>query len=171
MQPGVFTCRRGSDAIRIVVVADLAKVERNALLHLLSAAADQIRYGREHYRFQSPDTSTIINQLFEEYRAEGLTMPYTMADFRRDVARKYLNELTAEERLAGLPAEEVLERLSPEQRLAGLPAEELLDRLSPEQRLAGLPADQIEAYLERLRRKPAASRKKKPKQGRSRAHR
>src|SRR5207249_5502189 len=25
MQPGVFTCRRGSDAIRIVVVADLAK--------------------------------------------------------------------------------------------------------------------------------------------------
>src|SRR5207253_6378094 len=45
MQAGVFACRRGSDVIRIVVAADLPKNERNALLHLFSAAPDQVKYG------------------------------------------------------------------------------------------------------------------------------
>ena len=74
---------------------------------------------------QMTDTSVIVYELFEQYRQEGLTLPYTMKDFRRDIARKYLNQLTPEERLAGLPAEE---------------------------RLAGLTAEQIEAYLKRLRK-------------------
>src|SRR5207253_2322595 len=99
-------------------------------------SADQVKYGAEHYQRQTPDTSTIVNLLFAEYRVEGLTMPYTMADFRRDVARKYLKELTPQERLAGLPAEKLLEQLTPEQ---------------------------IEAYLRRLRQGSPASRKKKTK--------
>jgi hypothetical protein len=54
-------------------------------------------------------------------------MPYTMEDFKRDVAREHLHELTAEERLAGLRAE------------------------------------QVEAYLKRLRNRPAKKGKKKPR--------
>lgn len=98
--------------------------------------------------FQTSDTSTIVSQLVKEYRLEGLNMPYTMEDFRKHVAREYLEEMTPKER------QEVLERLPPEQRLAGLPAEQLLKQLS---------AEQIEAYLRRLRRGSPGSRKKKPR--------
>ena len=76
---------------------------------------------------QLADTSTIVNQLFADYRVEGLTMPYTMADFRRDYVREHVNDLT------------------------------------PEERLAVLPPERIEAYLKRLAKKPATTRKKNPK--------
>jgi hypothetical protein len=139
VQAGVYTCRRGTDGIRVVVASELPREERNSLLHLFSAVPEQLQYGREHYQFQSGETSSIVNLLFGEYRHEGLTMPYTMEDFRRDVARKYINELTAEERLAGLP---------------------------PEERLAGLSDDEIEAILKRRRKQSAATKKRKPKSGR-----
>ena len=45
-----FTSRHDSDAVRIVVAADLPKEGRNALLHLFCAAPDQAEYGAEHYR-------------------------------------------------------------------------------------------------------------------------
>ncbi len=50
-------------------------------------------------------------------------MPYTMEDFRRDFVKEFLNELTPEERLAGLSLDDFLAGLSPEQRA------ELLKRL------------------------------------------
>lgn len=77
-------------------------------------------------------------------------MPYTMKDFRRDLALEYLERLTLEERL----------------QLAGLPAEKLVERLSPEQRLAGLPLEEIDTYRRGLRRGSPASRKKMPKRKR-----
>jgi len=46
-------------------------------------------------------------------------MSYTMADYRRDTAEEYLKELTPEER------RKVLENLTAEERLAGLSAEEI----------------------------------------------
>jgi hypothetical protein len=52
-------------------------------------------------------------------------MPYTFADFRHDLALELLEELPPEERLRGLPPEELARRLSPEDRLLGLNAEEL----------------------------------------------
>jgi hypothetical protein len=97
LRPGVCTCRRGTDAIRLVVAAELPCEERNALLHLFSAAPEQVQYGAEPYRVHSPDMTTIVNRLFTEYRVEGLPMPYTMADFRKEVAPK----LTARLRKAG----------------------------------------------------------------------
>jgi hypothetical protein len=121
----------------------LPKEERNALLHLFSAAPDRVEYGAEHYRMQSADTSTIVKELFGEYRIEGLSMPYTMKDFHRDVARKYLRELTPEERLSGLAVEE---------------------------RLAGLPAKEIAAYLKQLQNKSVPAQKKKGKPGRRTAN-
>lgn len=55
LRPGVFVCRRGSDAIRLIVAAELAEVERNALLHLFSAAPERVQYGAEHYQVHSAD--------------------------------------------------------------------------------------------------------------------
>lgn len=152
IQPGVYACQRGSDAIRIVVAAELPQTEHNALLHLFSAAADQVQYGAEHYTLPSADVSTIVNRLIASYRQEGLVMPYTMDDFRKEVALEVMDELTPEQRLRGLPAEELVKRL---------PVEELLKRLPPEERLRGLSAKQIEAYLLQLRKKSSHVRGKK----------
>jgi hypothetical protein len=138
VRPGVYSCLRGTDVIRVVVAAELPREEHNALLHLFSAAPEQVQYGAEHYQVQSADSSTIIKDLFADYRVEGLNMPYTMEDYKREKAQEYLQQMTVEERLRGL---------------------------SPEECLAALPAEQVEAYLKRLRKKPATKKKNKPKGG------
>jgi hypothetical protein len=110
VQPGVYDCRRGTDLIRVLVAGQLARREQNALLHLFSAAAEQLRYGRQYYRQRSAETSSLILQLLRGYQEEGVVMPYTMADFRRDFARECLKDLTPEERL------EAVKALTPEER-------------------------------------------------------
>jgi hypothetical protein len=66
-------------------------------------------------------------------------MPYTIEDFRREIARENLHELTAEERLAGL---------------------------STEDRLTGLSTEEIEAYLKRFGKKSPGTTKPKQKRRR-----
>jgi hypothetical protein len=139
LQDGVYDLLRGTDVIRVVVAGDLPTAERNAPLHLFSAVPDRVEYGATHYRIQTDQTGSIINQLFKGYRREGLNMPYTMDDFMKDVVREHLDLLPPEERLAGLKVEE---------------------------RLAGLSPEQIEAYLQRLRRTSAAPKKRAPKKRR-----
>jgi hypothetical protein len=95
----------------------------------------------EHYRQRSGDTSTLLHQLFQQYRKEGVAVPYTMEDFRRDFAKEFLQDLSPEERLAGL---------SPEQIRALLPPEQILAALSPEQILAALSPEAKEALRRRL---------------------
>ena len=68
--------------------------------------------------------SSIINRLFENYQLEGLIMPYTMEDFRRDSAREDLYMLSADE---------ILQLLSVDERLSGLSADEIR-QLSPDKR-------------------------------------
>jgi hypothetical protein len=123
VRPGVYDCRRGTDIIRVLVAGQLPRTENNTLLHLFSASQEQLQYGRQYYRQYPDETSTLLDRLFKQYQREGLTMPYTMEDFRRDYVKEHLKDLTPEERLAGL---------SPEERLAGLTPEqiaELLQRL------------------------------------------
>jgi hypothetical protein len=123
LRPGVYECRRGTDTIRVLVLVELPQTENNALLLLFSASPEQRRYGAEHYRQHSEETSTLLQRLLEQYRKEGVPMPYTLEDFRRDYVKEHLKDLTTEERLAGLSAE---------QRIEGLPPEQLLAALSPE---------------------------------------
>jgi hypothetical protein len=123
LQPGVLECRWGTDVVRILVLRDLPQEEHNAPLHLFSAAAGQIQYGREHFQQRSARTSTLIQTLMGRYTEEGIPMPYTMDDFMQEYKEKALKLLTPEERLQGLPPEELLKALSPE---------ELVKNLSPE---------------------------------------
>jgi hypothetical protein len=141
VQQGVYDVRRGTDVIRVLVLRELPQTEHNAMLHLFSASQEQVRYGAEHYSQRSDETSTLLNRLFEQYRKEGVQMPYTMEDFRRDYVKDHLKDLTLEERLAGL---------SPEERLAGL---------SPEERLAGLSPEEIAQILKRLKDIPPPAAK------------
>jgi hypothetical protein len=151
LQPGVYRCRRGTDVVRVVVAGQLPRAEHNALLHLLSASGEQLGYGAGHYRPQSRETSTLLYQLFEGYQQEGIAMPYTMEDFKRDFLKEHFKDFFKD--------------LTPAQRreaLQDLPAEELLGALTPEQRLEGLSAEEIERLLEK-RRAERPSRSRKPR--------
>jgi hypothetical protein len=157
LQEGVYHCRRGTDAIRVVVAGQLPQTEHNAMLHLFSASAGQVEYGARHYRRQSDETSTLLNTLFERYAGEGLIMPYTMEDFRRDYILKHFNNLTIDE------LQKALEGLSEEARrqvLEGMSAEDRLQGLSPEDRLAGLSVEEIERILHERQTHPLPDPKK-----------
>src|SRR5258708_6277630 len=52
-------------------------------------------------------TATLLDQLLQRYREEGVTMAMTMEEFRRYYLRDHLEELTPEERLKGLSREEI----------------------------------------------------------------
>ncbi len=108
LQRGVYECHRGSDVIRVVVMRQLPQVEHNAVLHLLSAMPEQVGYGASHYQQRSADTSTFIYQLFEGFKREGINMPYTIEDFRRDFTIEHFKDLTPEEQ------REALKKLPPE---------------------------------------------------------
>ncbi len=161
VKEGVYDCRRGTDIIRVLVLGQLPRSEHNAMLHLFSASQDLVRYGAEHYRQRSDETSTLLNRLFEQYRKEGTSMPYTMEDFRRDYVRDHLKDLTPEEIRKGLPPEmlrevlppgERLKGLSPKERLEGLSAEERVEGLSPEELLKALSPEQIAALVKRVQK-------------------
>ena len=78
----------------------------------------------------------MLHQLILGYRGEGVPMPYTVKDFKRDYIVEHFPELTEEERLR------------------------LLRKLSAEERLKGLPPEEIESYLEKLRTERPASKRK-----------
>ena len=97
------------------------------------------------------DGSTVINQLLEKYSLEGLTMPYTMEQFRKEYIKAHLGDLDPEE---------ILSRFNPDERLKGLKPEEILSRFKPDERLKGLKPDEIlkglkpeeiETYLKKLK--------------------
>ena len=112
----------------------------NAHLYLFSAQPALIEFGGRSYRRRSEDTSALLVQLFEGLQAEGLPVPFTMDDFRRQFAK------------------ESLRRLSPKERAV------LIESLPPEERLAGLTPDQIRQYLERQpAARPAPARKPRRK--------
>jgi hypothetical protein len=132
IREGVYELRLLTLAIRVIVVHQLPQQEHNAMLHLFSARTELLRYGKEHYRPRSRETSTLLYDLFQTYSEEP-----EMSDKLKEFVRQTIDEM-----LEKLPLEERLKGLSPEQRLEGLPAEELRKRLSPEQRLEGLPAEE-----------------------------
>ena len=60
------------------------------MLHLFSAREELLRYGREHYRPHSPETSTLLYDLFKEYSEEP-----DMPDKLKEYVRESLDRLRA----------------------------------------------------------------------------
>jgi hypothetical protein len=153
IQPGVYEVRYFGLSLRLVVVHELPRQEHNALLHLFSARTDLVRYGAQHYRLHSAQTTTLLIQLIQSYLTEGELMPNKLEEFAQQTIEELLRKLPAEERLKGL---------SPEQRLEGLSPEELRKRLSPEERLADLSPDEVLAALSPQQREALARRFRDP---------
>jgi hypothetical protein len=151
-QAGVYDCRYGLDAIRVIVAGRLPREVRNAPLHLFSDSPELVGFAGGAYRQRSEKTSLLLGQLYERFREEGFTMAFTMEDFEHQYIKEHFKKLTPAER------REALKSLPPEER------EEVLQALPPEERLAGLSAEQIRQYLDRLTtQRPAAARKPRRK--------
>jgi cell wall assembly regulator SMI1 len=151
LQPGVYDCRWGLDKVQVVVAGQLPREAHNAPLQLFSASPELVGFAGGAYRRRSEQTSRLLGQLFDNLRAEGFAVSFTMEDFNRQYVKEHFARLTPEERAA------VLQALPPEERLAGLP---------PEQRLAGLSAEQMEQirqHLERLTTGHAVPHKRRRK--------
>ena len=127
MQEGVYEIDLGVAAIRVIVAGRLPQAEPNALLHLFSASEPLLEYGRRTCRIRSPETSTLVLDLFKGYRVEGLTVPITMEEYIREAKKRLVQDCTVAERLEGIP---------PEQRLEGIPPEQLVEKLLQEGKVA-----------------------------------
>ncbi len=133
LKEGVYDVQWGSQRVRVIVLSQVAKNERNAIWQLFSGIAEKVQFGASHYHWRQPDTSTIIKDLYQYYQVEGIAMPYTLNDYYKDFTRRHLDWLTKEE---------------------------LLAKLSIEDRLKGLPPEEIEAYLKKLRQRKRKKSKK-----------
>jgi hypothetical protein len=122
VQAGVYETRLVTMPTRVIVVHQLPQAEHNAMLHLFSAREESLRYGREHYRPKSPETSTLLYELFKVY-SEEQDMPDKLKEFVRQSIDQLLKSLPPEERLKGLSVEE---------RLKGLSADEVAKALPPD---------------------------------------
>jgi hypothetical protein len=118
------------DTIRVIVAGELPPEAHNAPLHLFSASPELVDFASGTYRRRSQQTSRLLGQLFERLRGEGFAMSFTMEDFNRQYIKEHFPRLTPEEQ------REALERLSPEHRrelLQALPLEERLVGLPEDQ--------------------------------------
>jgi hypothetical protein len=134
----VYTFRPFTDLLRLVVIHRLPWQPHNAVFHLFSAEREAAEYGARHYRPYSPETSTLLYKLFNIYQMEGLPMPLTLEELRRE---------TEKEILANTPPEKLLERIPPEKRLEGIPPEKRLEGIPPEKLLVGLSAEDVLSAL------------------------
>ncbi len=177
VQAGVYDCRWGLDTVRVIVTGELPREAHNAPLHLFSASPELVDFASGVYRPRSQDSSALLGQLFQRFQGEGISMAFTMEDFRRQFVKEHFGELTPEEQEEVLRAlsvgqrREILQSLPPKVRreiLQSLPPEEqeeVLRALPAYQRLAGLSEQQIRQYLEGLEAgqssTPRKSRRKK----------
>jgi len=118
---GVYEIIRGTDRIRIIVLSEIPREKRNAIWHLFSGVPEAVEFAATQYQGHTREMSTIINQLFENYQLEGISMPYTMKDFQKDYVKDHLDVLSPDE---------VLKRYSPKDRLQGLSLEEIQEYLN-----------------------------------------
>lgn len=125
VKSGVYDFAWGSQRIRLIVPNQVVEIERNAVWQLFSANPEHVQYGASHYRWHSDELSTILYELYQRYRLEGIAMPYTANDFYREFTRSHLDWLNVQERLQGLSPEEILDAL-----LSG----DVLAQVSPEKR-------------------------------------
>jgi hypothetical protein len=155
-QAGVYRMEWGTRTVGVIVCRRVEQVPRNGLWLLFSGDSGKVDFAMRHFGLKQSDLSTILSEISETYRLEGLNMPYTVEDYKREVRQRRLEELkhpTPEEKqavLSALSPEERLAGLSKEERLAGLSKEERLAGLSKEELLAGLSKEEIEAFLKTL---------------------
>ncbi len=145
VQQGVYDWWNGF--VRIIVVPELPLHENNAPLLLFSARENQVEFGQREYDIQDATTSSLILQLFERYRSEGIQVVFTMEQYLTQARREFIESASLEDRRRLLeltkPEEwkELMKSCAPEIQ------QEIMKAVPTEQRLEGLSTDEIEEYL------------------------
>ena len=134
IQDGVCEVCWGTHRIRILILSEMPRTKRNAIWQLFSAVPAKVTYGAREYHWHMPDLSTVLSRLYNAYGLEGIPMPYTVEDYRRELLEEALDLATPDQ---------LIERLS----TRGIPAEEWLKRLPAEERLKALSPEDIQAIL------------------------
>jgi hypothetical protein len=147
LRQGVYDIIRGTDKICLIVLSEITEKKNNAIWQLFSGITEKVKFATEQYRKHTTDISTIICQLFEKYKLEGINMPYTMEDFRKDFVMNHLDILSPEDVLKRYSPEDVLKRYSPEDVLKRYSPEDRLKGLSPQELLKVIPLEEIKTYL------------------------
>jgi hypothetical protein len=130
VKEGVYDLHWGSRQIRLIVLSEIPKVERNAFWLLFSGIADKVQYGASHYKLRQPNLSSVFNNLFAFHNLKGIAMSYTVEDYTKEVTEEILSDLAPKQRqrLEGLPLTTIMNRV----RIKKL----FLDQLSPSEVLA-----------------------------------
>jgi hypothetical protein len=142
LQEGVYRIEFFDASLRLIVTNELAREEHNAMLHLFSYKEDLLRYGEQHYRPYSPQTTTFLHQLYAQYALEGI-MPFTYEQGVQEALQDIIRGMPVEKRIEGVPVEKLLEHVPPEKRLEGVPVEKRLEGVPLEKRLEGLSLEEI----------------------------
>ena len=130
LNPGVYELSGFDLPLRLIVPRAVDLTPKNALWHLLSGVPDRIKFGLDHCELKDRELFSMLkNQLERNFSKEGVIMPATVEDYRREWREELLAEATAEERLKGLSPKERLEGLKPKERLEGLTEEEIREAM------------------------------------------
>jgi hypothetical protein len=130
IEQGVYDIKWGDHWIRTIILSRVPKEKHNAIWQLFSADPERIQFGAINYEWRMPDISTIINDLFNNYKIEGIAMPYTIDDYKRDYVLEHIHKLPIEDRLKGLSRNDLIEALDKQlKNLSKSEKEELLKRL------------------------------------------
>ena len=81
-------------------------------------------------------------------------MPITMEEFIRQANKRAIAQSSIEDRLEGVPAEEMRKRMTAEERLEGIAPEKRLEGITPEQCLVGFSAEDRESLRQMLNEPP-----------------
>ncbi len=136
---GVFDIRWGNMKVRIIILSRISDKPENAIWQMYSAIPEKVQSAAKLYRWRKRDVSSIINQLFKNYRIEGFAMPYTVEDYQKDYVREHISKL---------PPDEVLEKFTADDLLKRLTTEELYKRLAKS--VEGLSRQESSAKLRKL---------------------
>ncbi len=80
-------------------------------------------------------------------------MPYTLEDYREEIKRNVLASLTPEERIKGIPTEELANVFSADDLLKMFVIQKELKGLSTEELLKMFSTEEIENYIQKIRDK------------------
>jgi len=150
LKEGVYQVKRNSDIIRVIVLKKIPNAERNLVWQLFSAQQEKVQEAARHYLQADSEMNTIMNQLLNKYQAEGIHMPYTLQDYRKEYVRGGLHLLTPEEVVTYYEPQQLLSSFAPEERMSGLDAKERLSGLDTKDILAGLSAKDRESLAKAL---------------------